>query len=158
MYRYLIYAVTALIIGGAGYYFHSAGVPELVVSDIANNDRRGNGVSAIEVFSGVYQCDESSGCKNVTKLILAEDTTLDVVAIVDGQDVSLGQGTWGVGQGGALVFILRREDGKNPSSLIAKKINSTKISELTPKKGLFDGMENPVFTRVRENQSSTVDN
>lgn len=157
MYKQLIYAVTAMLIGGAAYYFHLAGVPSLVVS--AQDNKSGNGVSAMQVFSGMYICTELTGCKNITRLILEEDTTLDIIAVIDGQESSLGQGTWGVGAGGAIVMKLRNttdSSGLNyPTSLIANKVSSMRITGFSKKMPLFEGMESPIFTRINgENQNS----
>jgi hypothetical protein len=155
MYRNLIYTVTAILIGGAAYYFHTAGVPGMITN---GGDKRGNGVSAIEVFSGVYTCGATDGCETETKLVLQQDTTLDIISIVDNEQVSLGQGTWGIGKGGSLVFVINRSDGASPTSLIAKKVTHMKIEGFPTKKKLFPGMENPSFTRVREEVQSTVAN
>ena len=120
MYKGLIVAVVLLLIGGAGYYFKKAGVPDLVVQDINNDGRGSYGVSAIEVYSGEYECVENTGCKNKTRIVLGQDTTFDITAIVDGQEVSLGQGIWGVGTDGTLVVKI---PSARPNSLIAKKIS-----------------------------------
>lgn len=152
-YRYLIYLVVFFLIGGAGYYFHSAGVPDLIVSDIQHDDRRGNGASASSVFSGTYLCEKSSGCEYPTRIILEEDTTVDVIATIDGQDVSLGQGTWGVGGGGALVFKFQTSgsfSSTSPSSLVAKKVSIVKITGFSTTKGIYPGMQNPTFTRIQD--------
>ncbi len=137
MYKGLIVAVALFLIGGAGYYFKQAGVPDLVVQDIKNDK---------EVYSGEYECVEHTGCKNRTRIILGQDTTFDIIANIDGQDVSLGQGTWGIGTNGALVIVLQNT---NPNSLIAKKISILKISGFSEKKGLFPGMKDPTFVRTK---------
>lgn len=155
MYKGLIVLVTVILIGAAGYYFKQAGVPALIVSDISREGPHGSyGVSSIDVFSGEYECVEKSGCKNKTRIVLAQDTTFDIVANIDGTDVSLGQGTWGIGGNGTLVIIL---PSSKPSTLIAKKISTLKISGFSTKKGLFPGMENPTFNRVApaDNNSTT---
>lgn len=154
MYKGLIVVVALLLIGGAGFYFKKAGVPDLVVKDIQNDGKKGGyGVSAIEVYSGEYECVEHTGCKNKTRIVLGQDTTFDIVATIDGQEVSLGQGTWGIGTNGALVIVLQNT---NPNSLIAKKISTLKITGFSEKKGLFPGMTNPTFTRVKS--AEPVDN
>ncbi len=154
MYKGLILVITLLLIGGAGFYFKKVGVPDLVVQDINREGTRGGyGVSAVEVFAGEYDCVESTGCKNKTRIILAQDTTLDITATVDGEEVSLGQGTWGIGTNGALVIILQNT---NPNSLIAKKISTLKISGFSKSKGLFPGMDNPTFFRVQPTDQRTL--
>ncbi len=152
-YKGLIVLVILFLIGGAGYYFHNAGVPDLVVQDINRDSARGGyGVTAVEVFSGEYVCVENTGCKNKTRIILGQDTTLDITANVDGEEVSLGTGTWGIGTNGALVIVLQNT---NPNSLIAKKISTLKISGFSQKKALFPGMVDPTFFRVQSmNQAS----
>jgi len=152
MYKGLIAAFVLLLIGGAGFYFKQAGVPDLVIQDINREGARGGyGVSAIEVYSGEYECVENTGCKNKTRIVLGQDTTFDIVANVDGQEVSLGQGTWGIGTNGALVIVLHNT---NPNSLIAKKISTFKIGGFSEKKGLFPGMTDPTFTRVPSSDSN----
>ena len=155
MYKGLIVIVTLILIGGAGYYFKQAGVPDLVVSDISREGAHGGyGVSAVEVFSGEYECVEKSGCRNKTRMILGQDTTFDITANIDGEEVSLGQGTWGIGTNGALVIVL--QSGK-PALLIASKISILRISGFSTKKGLFPGMENPTFIRVQsDNKNNTT--
>lgn len=158
MYKGLIILVTIFLIGGAGYYFKKAGVPDLVVQDISKDGSRGGyGVSAIDVYSGEYECVENTGCENKTRIILGQDTTFDIVANVDGENVSLGQGTWGIGTNGTMVIILQNT---RPNSLIAKKISTLKISGFSTKKGLFPGMTDPTFTRVpgTDSGASTVSN
>lgn len=148
MYKQLIYAVVAMLIGGAAYYFNQAGVPGLASS----GDNRGNGVGAAQVFSGTYMCTEKSGCEYATTLTLEEDTTLDLTVAKDGQESSLGQGTWGVGTGGAIVMLLRNPGlaiETYPSSLIATKASSMKITGFSKKKPLFDGMKDPIFWRIK---------
>lgn len=162
VYKILIYSITILLIGGAGYYFHLAGVPDLIVQN-ATGDRKASGVSAIEVFSGTYECDTDSGCNTVTRLILQDDTTLDIVGTIDGQDFSFGQGTWGIGNNGSLILLIQRKPDtattSYPSSLIANKISSIKLAGFSTKKGLLPGMKNPIFTRVRTDteQPSTTE-
>jgi hypothetical protein len=147
MYKGLIVAIILLLIGGAGYYFKKAGVPDLVVQDINKDGGHGSyGVSAIEVYSGEYECVENTGCKNKTRIILAQDTTFDITAVVDGQEISLGQGIWGVGTDGSLVIKI---PNATPSTLIAKSVSTLKISDFSTRKGLFPGMENPTFIRVQ---------
>lgn len=158
MYKSLIVAVTLLLIGGAGYYFKQAGVPDLVTQNIKQGkDSKSYGVSAMEVFSGLYECTEVNGCKNNTKLILEDDTTLDITATIEGQDVSLGQGTWGIGKDGSLILVLQTTDSSAgpPRSIIAKKISTLRISGFSNKKALFPGMENPTFTRIVEEAPET---
>jgi hypothetical protein len=153
-YKGLIIVVALLLIGGAGYYFKQAGVQGLVTQDINRDGAKGGyGVSATEVYSGEYECTEANGCKNRTRMILGQDTTFDIVANIDGQDVSLGQGTWGIGTNGALVIVL--QEGK-PNSLIAKKISTLRISGFSDKKGLFPGMTNPTFNRVQNTDTSAT--
>jgi hypothetical protein len=152
-YRILIYIVTAFLIGGAGYYFREAGIPDLIIKNFSQ-DKKGVGVSALEVFSGTYQCDSKSGCDNIIHLILQEDTTLDITATIDGEDISLGQGTWGIGRNGAMVLVIERKPdnatSSYPSSLIVNKISSLKLSNFSTKKGLLPGMDtNPTFTRIK---------
>lgn len=159
MYKGLIVAVTLLLIGGAGYYFKQAGVPDLVTQNIKQGkDSKSYGVSAMEVFSGLYECTESNGCKNNTKLILEDDTTLDITATIDGQDISLGQGTWGIGKDGSLILVLQTTDSSAgpPRSIIAKKISTLRISGFSNKKALFPGMENPTFNRIKEVEKDAV--
>lgn len=154
MYKGLIVMVALLLIGGAGFYFKKAGVPDLVVQDINRQGSHGGyGVSAIEVYSGEYECVENTGCKNKTRIVLGQDTTFDIVATIDNQEVSLGQGTWGIGTNGALVIILQNT---NPNSLIAKKISTLRISGFSEKKGLFPGMTDPTFNRVRSTDTSAT--
>lgn len=152
IYKQLIYGVAALLIGGAAFYFNQAGVPSLVAS--GQNDRRGSGVSAAEVFSGIYLCNETSGCTRPIKIILEDDTTLDIMTTNDeGMEISLGQGTWGVGAGGAIVMIIRNSDSPEvnyPSSLIASNVNSMVITGFSKKKALLPGMETPIFKRIKE--------
>lgn len=158
MYKGLIIAIALLLIGGAGYYFKQAGVSDLVTKDIGRESSKGGyGVSATEVYSGEYECAEVNGCKNKTRMTLGQDTTFDIVANVDGQDISLGQGTWGIGTNGSLVIVLQ---SGTPNSLIAKKISTLKISGFSTKKGLFPGMENPTFNRVQttDTQATTGSN
>jgi hypothetical protein len=149
--KILIYSMMTLLIGGGGYYFHLAGVPDLIVN--ASGDERTAGVSAMEVFSGTYECDGTSGCETVTRIILQEDTTMDIIGTVDGQDFSFGQGTWGVTKSGALIFLIQTKPANAtssyPSSLIANKISSMKIWGFSKKKTLLPGMNNPIFTRVK---------
>jgi hypothetical protein len=153
MYKGLIVVVALLLIGGAGYYFKQVGVPDLVVQDINREGTRGGyGVSALEVYSGEYECVENTGCKNKTRIVLGQDTTFDIVATVDGEEVSLGQGTWGIGTNGSLVIVLQNTD---PNSLIAKKISTLRISGFSEKKGLFPGMKDPTFTRVKSTNTSS---
>lgn len=152
-YKALIALVTVVLIGGAGFYFNAVGVPDLIARDLeSGKDGKTYGVSAVEVFSGAYECIEKTGCKNTTRLILQQDTTLDITALVDGQEVSLGQGTWGIGTNGALTVILQNSE---PGSLIAKKITTLTISGFSTRKGLFPGMENPTFNRVNSTHSGS---
>jgi hypothetical protein len=154
MYKGLIVVVALLLIGGAGFYFRQAGVSDLVAQNINKESSRGGyGVSAVEVYSGEYECVENTGCKNKTRIVLGQDTTFDIIANVEGQDVSLGQGTWGIGTNGALIIVLQNT---NPNSLIAKKISTLKISGFSERKGLFPGMKDPTFTRVRSTETNST--
>jgi hypothetical protein len=154
MYKALIVGISAVLIGLAGYAFNKAGIPELVAQNIEQG-KDSYGVSALEVFSGVYECVQTSGCKNDTRLVLQQDTTLDISATIDGEELSLGQGTWGIGKDGSLVLMLQNNTGTPGKSLIAKKISSLKISGFSNKKNLFPGMENPTFVRVKEAEVAT---
>jgi hypothetical protein len=157
-YRNFIYLVTILLIGAAGYYFNSAGVPDLIVNGATNDDNRGSGVGAVEVFSGIYECNEEHGCKTLTRMKLAQDTSLDIVSVVGDQEVSLAQGTWGVGKGGAIVMLFSFHVPDGPPSLIANKTSSVKIGGFSKSKGLFEGMDNPTFVRTGDEVTSEVAN
>jgi len=153
-YKNLIWGILILVIGCGLYFFQKAGVADLVANNIEQGKSGSSyGVSAIEVFSGAYECAEKNGCQNTTRLILQQDTTLDITATIDGQEVSLGQGTWGIGTNGALVLIIQNS---NPNSMIAKYITTLRISGFSTKKGLFPGMENPTFTRVLDSDPRTA--
>lgn len=152
-YKSLIYFVTVLLIGAAGYYFHKTGIPELIVKTFPE-DKKTTGVSALEVFSGTYKCTGESGCHNPIQIVLEEDTTMDIVATVDGEDISLGQGTWGIGKNGTMVLLIERKPdmatSSYPSSLIINKISSLRLANFSTRKGLLPGMDtNPVFNRVQ---------
>jgi hypothetical protein len=153
MYKLLIFVVASFLIGGAGYYYNSTGVPSLIAQNIENGEKANYGVSAAQVFSGTYECNESRGCTPTTRMILEEDTTLDIVSIVDGEQSSLGQGTWGIGTNGALVLVLRTpataSSSGYPTSLIANKMSGIKITGFSNKKPLFPGMKNPTFVRIQ---------
>lgn len=155
MYKYLIITVIIFLIGGAGYYYKESGIGDLVTQDILQNKNgKGYGVSAIEVYSGTYECVANSGCKDTTRISLQQDTGADIVATIDNQDVSLGRGTWGIGSDGSLVLIIQRTtiSSSSPSSLIAKKISTLKLSGFSTKRGLFPGMTNPTFVRIGNEQ------
>lgn len=158
-YRLLIYVVTALLIGGAGYYFRQAGIPDLIIKNFSQ-DKKGVGVSALEVFSGTYECSMDSGCRNNIYLVLEEDTTLDITATINGEEVFLGQGTWGIGKNGSMVLLIERKPenatSTYPSSLIVNKISSLRLSNFSNKKALLPGMDvNPIFTRIKGGTPST---
>lgn len=160
-YRILIYVVTAFLIGGAGYYFRKAGVPDLIVKNFSQ-DTKAVGVSALEVFSGMYECDTDSGCRDTIYISLQEDTTLDITATIDGQDIFLGRGTWGIGKNGSMVLLIERKPDNAtttyPSSLIINKISSLKLSNFSTKKPLLPGMDNnPTFTRIRGSEPSPLE-
>lgn len=138
-----------MLVGGAAYYFHIAGVPDLLFN--GSSDRRGNGVSAAQVFSGTYLCDESSGCKYPIKLILEDDTTVDIVATINGNDSSLGQGSWDVNKSGGITMQIRNPlatDPDYPNSITATKVSGTRITGFSSK-SLLPGMENPIFKRTK---------
>ncbi len=157
MNRNLIYIVVAVLAGCGIYFMLSTGTTGLLMSGSEAGDKRGSGASVAQVYSGVYVCDASSGCENTTRIALQEDTTLDIVATIDGQDLSLGQGTWGIGAGGALVLLIQNQASTTlPSSLIARKVTILKITNFSTKKPLFPGMNNPTFIRIPSD--STVDN
>jgi hypothetical protein len=155
-YKALIYSMMTLLIGGAGYYFHLAGVPDLIIQN-ASGDPKSAGVSAMEVFSGTYECTSISGCGTITRIVLQDDTTMDIIGTNDGQDFSLGQGTWGVTKTGSLIFTIQIKPdfatSSYPSSLVANKISSMKIWGFSKKKTLLPGMNNPIFTRVKADSS-----
>lgn len=157
VYKGLIIGVALLIVGGALYYFQAQGTTSLISQGVKQGaNGKSYGVSAMEVFSGLYECKEDSGCKYETKLLLEDDTTLDITATIEGQEVSLGQGTWGIGKDGSLVLVLQTTDsvaGGPPRSLIAKKISSLRISGFSNKKSLFQGMTNPTFVRVKNDDA-----
>ncbi len=153
MYKLLIFGIAIVLIGGAGYYYNSTGVPSLIAQNIENGEKGGYGVSAAQVFSGTYECGPENGCEVVTHMILEEDTTLDIIAIIDGKDTPLGQGTWGIGTNGALILLLRTpmaasSDGY-PTSMTANKMSGIRISGFSNKKPLFPGMKNPTFVRIK---------
>lgn len=155
MYKYLIIAVVFFLIGGAGYYYRESGVGDLVTQDIVQDKNgKGYGVSAIEVFSGMYECTATNGCRDTTRISLQQDTGADIIATIDNQEISLGRGTWGIGNDGSLVLIIQRTtiSSSTPSSLIAKKISTLKLSGFSTKRGLFPGMTNPTFLRIGNEQ------
>jgi hypothetical protein len=156
MYRHLITGAILLLVGTGLYFFHQSGASELVANDIERGGK-GHGVDALEVFSGAYICDETSGCQGKTKLILEKDTTLDINYIDEnGQEANLGQGTWGIGSNGAAIFLLQTlASSTYPKSLTANKVSIMKISGFSNKKKLFPGMKDPVFTRIKNNDEVT---
>lgn len=157
MYKYLIVGVTLLVVGGAGYYFNSSGGSDLIVQAIAQTDGENYGVSGIEVFSGTYSCDASDGCEQVTTLILSGDTTLEITRLdEEGLEQQIGTGSWGVGTGGALIFLINPTTSGTTTaafSFVAKKISILKLSGFSSKIKSYEGLNNPTFTRV-SNESS----
>lgn len=152
-YRILIYVVTAFLIGGAGYYFQKEGVLDLIAKN-SSQDKGAVGSTAFEVFSGTYVCSEASGCDNDIKFVLQEDTSMDIIGEVNGEDVSLGQGTWGIGKNGSMILLIQRKPDNAtstyPSSLIINKISTLRLSDFSTKKSLLSGMSaNSIFTRIR---------
>lgn len=148
-YRALIFGVILLTIGGGGYYFKKAGVPDLVVQDIKDGGGgKSYGVSALEAYSGVYECTVKTGCITPTKIILSKDTSMDIISTVNEEEESLGQGVWKIGTGGAIVLMIQN-GGPIPGTLITiRKINLIRLSELSSKSPLFEGMKNPIFNRI----------
>ncbi len=152
MYKYLIVGVTFLVLGGAGYYFNSSGGGDLIVQAIATADGENYGVSGIEVFSGKYECVEVDGCSPATYFVLNGDTTLEITSRKEGEEEqTIGTGTWGVGTGGALVFIIdpiTTIPTRPGFSFVAKKIDSLRISGFSNKISLYEGLKDPIFTRI----------
>lgn len=153
MYKYLIVGVTFLVLGGAGYYFNSSGGGDLIVQAIATTDGQNYGVSGVEVFSGKYECGTSDGCSSTTYFVLNGDTTLEITSVKEGEDdeQTIGTGTWGVGSGGALVFIIdpvTTAPTRSGFSFVAKKIDSLTISGFSNKVSSYEGLKDPTFTRI----------
>ncbi len=155
MYKYLVIGASLLIILAAGYYFNTTGGSDLVAQAVTQGTSDSEGVSAEQVFSGTYECGASSGCLIETKFILNDDTTLEVTASVEEnyeiKESVLGQGSWGIGNGGALVLMLNKElnaSSSYPTSIIAKKITNLVITDFSTKKSLYPWMKNPVFKRT----------
>ncbi len=150
MYKYLILGITLCILGGAGYYFNSSGGSDLIVRAITQSDDTYD-TSALEVFSGTYECTEDSGCSTSMKLILNTDTSLKLVEVTEGDEVVIGTGLWGIGKSKSLVFIINPITTGSTSvsiSLIAKKVEGLALSEFSSKKTLYSGMINPSFKRI----------
>lgn len=152
MYKYLIVGVALLIIGSAGYYFRSSGGSDLVTQAIAANDNE-DGTSSSDVFSGPFVCE--IGCSAPTYFLLHDDTTLEILTKDEaGERVGLATGSWGVGNGGAIVFLIDAvtTGTTSPSySFVAKKASSYRITKFSAKiKNL--GLENPSFKRIGENE------
>ena len=151
MYKYLIIAVTFFGVGGAGYYFNSSGGGDLLVRAIAESDNK-EGVSSEEIFSGTYRCTLESGCTTTTYFVLHSDTMLEINQenMETGELTAVGSGSWGVGQGGAIVFLIdARDSGVTPGfSFVAKKIDILKLSGFSSKIKQYPGIENPTFRRV----------
>ena len=146
-YKFLIIASILFIIGSAVYFLNSSEGSDILVQALVENDPRNQGVSGINVYSGVYECTLDSGCLQTTSLILRDDTTSEI----EGEFKPLGRGTWGVGKNGALVFLLDPKSLDLPSprfSLVAKKVTTMNISDIGSKKNLYPGMTNPTFKRV----------
>lgn len=153
MYKYLIVGVTFLVIGGAGYYFNATGGGDLVIQAVAQTNGNEGGVKGVDVFSGVYECDVSTGCKKLTRFLLNDDTTFEIKEIYEDGDVesSVRTGSWGVAHGGVLVFIIDpvTTGTTSPSfSFVAKKVNGIKISGFSSKVKLLGNIENPTLTRI----------
>lgn len=151
----MIVGVTILLLGGAAYYFNRTGGADLLVQAVAQGDATG-GVSATEVYSGTYTCTSESGCEKKLFLILNGDTTLEIqeqLSIDEGDGrKTIGTGSWGVGNGGAIIFLVDAitTDNKKGFSLIAKKVSSLKISAFSNPKNFYPGMKDPEFTRISE--------
>ena len=155
MYKYLILGVTFLVLGGAGYYFNSSGGSDLLVRAIAQTDGQDYGVSGIEVFSGRYECINTEGCTVATYFMLNNDTTLEITQYNEeaGNEVTVSTGSWGVGSGGAIVFLVdpvTSGELSPPFSFVAKKISTLKLSGFSGKIKTYRGLNNPTFTRISD--------
>lgn len=154
MYKYLIVGVTFLVLGGAGYYFNSSGGGDLVAQAIVNGDGAKGGTSA-ELYSGTYECTSDTGCETPYLFILNDDTTFEVLEVVGTEEEDtkklISTGSWGLGSGGTIVFLIDAipSENKVSFSIIAKKITSLKISDFTNTKKLYPGMKSPIFKRIK---------
>lgn len=152
MYKSLIVGMSVLLIGLAGFFLQKGGLGGLLVNGAhENGESLSEGSSAAEVFSGIYECNQKSGCKNLSHLFLNDTKMLNLNATINGQNVTLGEGHWDVRKDGSMVLVFQKTDetfGGVPRSIIAKKISILKIKGFSNNKALFDGMSNPTFVRV----------
>jgi hypothetical protein len=147
MYKYLVISVVFFIVGGAGYYFNSSGGSKMLLQAFSQNQ----GVTTSEVFSGLYECTDETGCGKITHLALKSDGSLDILEITEEDTMSLGKGTWGVTHNGSMVLLLDKPKTATttyPTSITVKEVSIMKLSNFSSKKKLFPGMMNPVFKRI----------
>ena len=150
MYKYLIVGVTVLLLGSAGYYFRTSSGTDMIEQAVAMNDGT-NYAGATEVFSGPYRC--TIGCPTTTIFVLHDDSTFEALTTSgDGERSPFATGSWGVGNGGALVFVIdpvTNGTTSPPFSFMAKKVSSYKLMKFSAKIKNF-GLKDPTFTRISE--------
>lgn len=161
MYKYMIIAITFLVLGYAGYYFNSSGGGDMVTHAISQTVSSQEGVTLSQLFSGVFICAQKDGCAKPVHIILDDDTTFELFYTEPESDerVPVAQGTWGIGKNNKLILIIDRRFSlaSVPGSLYAS-IDTMKIKEFSKKKPLYDWMVSPVFTRTSAAASSETYN
>lgn len=148
-----MYGVTLLLLSAGVYYIYNPKNSEFVEQATAQGDANSYGVTAMQVFSGKYLCLPDDGCATRTMLRMYDDATFEFTEFLDNGDIPvLGTGNWGVGKGGALIFMVtpvKQSSTVARFSIIAKKVSTLSISNFS-KPEFFPNIIKPIFVRVGE--------
>lgn len=94
MYRKLILGILLLVSSSATYYVVFSGGSNVITGAIKNDVTPSYNTPTVDMLSGIYTCDKSSGCLGPITLTLKDDNTVEMVTPLnlinnEGKEVSV---------------------------------------------------------------------
>lgn len=154
MYKYLIVAVTFLLLGVAGYYFNTSRGGDMLVQAMSTDSSFQKGLRVSDLFSGTFECKKEDGCDIDTYLTLGEGSDFKLYINTGEAEESVSEGSWGVTQnvteGNMLILFIEKQatTTQGVSKSLMAQIDTYRIKSFSKKKKLYSWMKEPVFSRI----------
>ncbi|MFA5132015.1 MAG: hypothetical protein WC444_01660 [Candidatus Paceibacterota bacterium] len=151
MYQFIVLALGLVLIVGGGYFITKANDHGVLGVSIAGKPEPFAKLPTAEEVSGVYRCNETSGCKNPYMMTLTEDGVAQVdIERKDAIDVLKEYGTWVFKSGGLLALTINGSSAGSydpPHAFLIQSIGTSTLSRYIFNAKQYTDLVKPVFTK-----------
>lgn len=154
MYQTIVLGLGFLLVIGGGYLIKSVDKEGVIASSALKEQNVINTQLTGDDMSGIFSCDETSGCDNVHTITFDPSGAVRIVTIYkDGTETLDEQGSWKFENGGFISILITDSQVKHYEigrAFLIQSVSTSTLGKISYDTNLYPDMHKPTFTKQGE--------